>query len=151
MIEFVSGDLFAAPDLPALAHGCNCAGAMGAGIAVDFKRRWPAMYDEYHRLCKAGAFKPGDVFTWEARDRTIFNLGTQKTWRTKATLGAIQLSVSRMVALADERGLERIGVPRIGAGHGRLEWPAVKKILEQTCRRARVNVVVFESYVKVKS
>jgi hypothetical protein len=26
--RFVKGDLFAA-DLPALAHGCNCAGAMG--------------------------------------------------------------------------------------------------------------------------
>lgn len=32
MIEFKTGDLFAEDGL-ALAHGVNCAGAMGAGIA----------------------------------------------------------------------------------------------------------------------
>jgi O-acetyl-ADP-ribose deacetylase (regulator of RNase III) len=38
-IEARTGDLFAQPDLTALAHGCNCAGAMGKGIAVPFKQR----------------------------------------------------------------------------------------------------------------
>ena len=29
------------------AHGCNCAGAMGKGIAVQFKSKYPDMYLEY--------------------------------------------------------------------------------------------------------
>lgn len=33
---FVKGDLFGASGLDALAHGCNCAGAMGEGIAIEF-------------------------------------------------------------------------------------------------------------------
>ena len=36
-----------------LAHGCNCAGSMRAGVAVGFKARYPAMFDEFRRRCKA--------------------------------------------------------------------------------------------------
>lgn len=53
-------DLFAS-ELPALGHGCNSAGAMGKGIAVEFRRRWPAMFDEYKRRCADGSFKLGDL------------------------------------------------------------------------------------------
>lgn len=52
-IEEGTGDLFAQPDLRALAHGCNCAGAMGKGIAVPFKQRWPRMYEEYRARWRA--------------------------------------------------------------------------------------------------
>lgn len=34
------------------AHGRNCAGAMGKGIALQFKERFPKMYLEYKQLCK---------------------------------------------------------------------------------------------------
>ena len=44
---FVKGDLFRQEGLRALAHGCNCAGAMGKGIAVEFRERFPKMYAEY--------------------------------------------------------------------------------------------------------
>jgi O-acetyl-ADP-ribose deacetylase (regulator of RNase III) len=37
-ISYVSGDLLInAYHAQAFAHGCNCAGAMGAGIAVGFR------------------------------------------------------------------------------------------------------------------
>lgn len=46
----VVGDLFDI-DLPAIGHGCNSRGSMGAGIAVQFRRRYPDMYREYKRRC----------------------------------------------------------------------------------------------------
>src|SRR5262249_34840272 len=53
-IEYVSGDLFDnAHDAQAFAHGCNCQGSMGAGIAKTFRSRYPEMYEEYRRRCKA--------------------------------------------------------------------------------------------------
>jgi O-acetyl-ADP-ribose deacetylase (regulator of RNase III) len=79
---FVKGDLFRQEGLRALAHGCNCAGAMGKGIAVEFRSRFPKMYAEYKQRCADGAFTPGEVFTWTEQGLTVFNLGTQKTWRT---------------------------------------------------------------------
>ena len=51
---FVSGDLFDnAHGVRAFAHGCNCQGSMGAGVAKTFRARYPEMYEEYRRRCKA--------------------------------------------------------------------------------------------------
>lgn len=71
-IRFVSGDLFSnAFRAKAFAHGCNCRGSMAAGIAVGFKERYPEMYEEYRRRCKAKPreFNPGDVFLWQQKGK----------------------------------------------------------------------------------
>ncbi len=67
-IRYVAGDLFANDyQAQALAHGCNCQGSMGAGIAVGFREHYPAMYEEYHRRCKA---KPRHLRRHRARGAT---------------------------------------------------------------------------------
>lgn len=124
------GDLFDA-DEPALAHGCNCAGAMGKGIAVEFRRRWPAMFDEYRQRCRRGEFTPGDLFAWVDDDRVILNLGTQRHWRTKATPDAVRAAIEAMVDYARQNRIDAIAMPRIAAGLGGLEWSDVRAILDQ--------------------
>lgn len=54
-VSFESGDIFATTELRGFAHGCNCAGAMGKGIAVAFKQRWPAMYENTAAAAKQAA------------------------------------------------------------------------------------------------
>jgi O-acetyl-ADP-ribose deacetylase (regulator of RNase III) len=137
----VTGDLFGL-DLPALGHGCNCAGAMGAGIAVAFRKRYPAMYREYRRRCKAGEFRLGDVFVWEAPDVVVYNLATQPVPGPTATLGAIEASVRAALADAEARDLPRLGIPRIGAGLGGLDWNDVAQVLGRSADGSTVELVV---------
>ena len=73
-VKFVSGDLFADDNINVYAQGCNCAGAMGKGIAISFRQRWPKIYQEYKALCSQGKFTPGDVFVWNEEGKIIFNL-----------------------------------------------------------------------------
>ena len=143
-IEFRVGDLFADKQLPSLAHGCNCAGSMGRGIAVEFRRRWPAMYDAYRKECKDGRFRPGDVFVWAAADQTIFNLATQPLPRPPARLEYVEASLRKAVRIAEERRIPLIGMPRIGAGYGGLEWPDVKAIIESIAVETPVVLAVYE-------
>src|SRR5689334_7473499 len=143
---FVRGDLLATVGLHALAHGCNCAGAMGRGIAVAFRDRYPEMYKEYRRRCALGQFKLGDVFEWRDEGVTIYNLGTQKTWRTKADLDAIKRALAAMLAPAEQAGVKRVGLPRIGAGLGGLEWKDVRSALQAVGSETTVEFVVFEEY-----
>jgi O-acetyl-ADP-ribose deacetylase (regulator of RNase III) len=144
---FTEGDLFAAPGIRAWAHGCNCAGAMGSGIAVEFKRRFPRMFDEYRVRCADGRFGLGDVFVWSEGEVTVYNLGTQEHWRKKAQLPALAKAVGRMVSLAEKGGITRIALPRIGAGLGGLDWPKVRAVLVDAGEASRVELVVFERYV----
>ena len=135
-IEFISGDLFADRfQAQALAHGCNCQGSMGAGIATGFRDRYPQMYAEYRRRCKADPreFNLGDAFLWKAEGQPwVFNLGTQEgVWRTRASYEAIESALKCMRQEADQEGIVRIAIPRIGAGYGGLSWKKVRAIIER--------------------
>src|SRR6056297_3502204 len=77
-IEFVDGDLFTAP-ATTLAHGVSCAGRMGAGIALEFRRRFPEMFQEYRRRCYKSRLQPGDLFLWKQSQPWILNMATQAT------------------------------------------------------------------------
>jgi O-acetyl-ADP-ribose deacetylase (regulator of RNase III) len=138
------GDLFEDASLSALAHGCNCAGSMGRGIAVEFRRRWPAMYQAYRRECREGRFRPGGVFVWEADDRTIFNLGTQPVPRPSAKLNYIEAAIREAVRIAESKVIPLIGMPRIGAGYGGLQWRDVRLLLESVGAESSVLLVVYE-------
>lgn len=143
MIEERIGDLFAQEDLKALAHGCNCAGAMGKGIAVGFKERYPQMYKLYQSFCKAGAV-PGEVFPyydWDT-DVVIYNLMTQRHWTTPATIEAIEQSVRTMMEMLQDIQIKTVGIPKIGCGLGGLDWKDVQPLLEKISEEYKVTIVV---------
>ena len=62
-LEIRKGNLFEFDG--SLAHGVNAAGAMGKGIAVDFKEKWPKMYAEYKSLCDSRQLFPGQIHAFE--------------------------------------------------------------------------------------
>lgn len=48
-----------------------------------------------------------------------------------------------MLELAEESGVNRIGMPRIGCGIGGLQWVEVRMIVELLAIESSVEVVVF--------
>jgi len=154
-IQYVSGDLFVNRyEAQALAHGCNCKGAMGAGVAKGFRERYPNMYEEYRQRCKAEPrqFNLGDSFLWKEHGKPcVFNLGTQEDyWRCRASCDAIKKSLETMKKQADEAGIRSIAVPRIGAGYGGLSWEKVRPIIERVFDDWRGTLYVYEEYVSAK-
>jgi O-acetyl-ADP-ribose deacetylase (regulator of RNase III) len=150
-IEFVTGDLFANRfQVQALAHGCNYQGSMGAGIATGFRNRYPAMYTEYRRRCKAEPrqFNLGDVFLWKADGQPwVFNLGTQEgVWRARASYEAIEAALRRMREQADRERVQSIAIPRIGAGYGGLSWKKVRAVIEREFTHWPGVLYVYEEY-----
>jgi O-acetyl-ADP-ribose deacetylase (regulator of RNase III) len=149
--SFVKGDLFNTPGIRAYAQGCNCAGAMDAGVAVAFKKRWPRMFEDYAARCKDGRFHLGDVAVWSEDEVTVYSVAIQEHWKKKAQLSALARGLRKAVSLAEHAGVERIGVPRIGAGLGGLDWNRVKSVLEQVGAETKVTLVVFEQFVRAET
>jgi O-acetyl-ADP-ribose deacetylase (regulator of RNase III) len=150
-IQFVAGDLFVNRfGARALAHGCNCIGSMGAGIAVGFKAQYPTMYEEYHRRCKAKPreFNPGDAFLWKAEDQPwVFNLATQEeTFMNRAKYAWVETALNTMRQLADTEGIDSIAIPRIGAGYGGLSWKIVKSLVKGTFGDWSGTLYVYEEF-----
>lgn len=151
MIHYIEyGDIFQLEGVVNYAHGCNCAGAMGKGIAVAFKEKYPKMYLEYKRRCKSGEFAPGDIYVYQYGEGYVFNLGTQVSWTTGATLLAVEQSFEKMLAYAVAHGIRQIALPRLGAGLGRLDWNEVKDVMRRIARSyEQVELYVIENYKAV--
>jgi len=148
MVHYIEiGDIFKIKGVTNYAHGCNCAGAMGKGIALQFKEKFPKMYKQYKALCKDGKFNLGDVFEYNYGEGYIFNLGTQATWRTKADINAIGQSISKMLFLASENRVEKIALPKIGAGLGGLNWDNVKATINKVAlKHPNIELFVVENF-----
>lgn len=129
MIELIKGNLFDA-NVNALAHGCNCSGQMGKGIALEFARRWPRMYEEYREICWDGQIQPGYMFVYISGEKVIFNLMTQLRPHYLASLGAIEASMINMREYAFGAGINKIAMPKIGCGLGGLKWVEVEPIVQ---------------------
>lgn len=142
MLEEVVGDLFE-QDVPAWGHGCNCVGAMGAGVALGMSQRYPKMYRQYRRLCKANQFQLGGFFRYDhPAGRTIYNLATQPTIGPTAQLWAIDVAVRAMLADAHYSRLSPVAIPRIGAGFGGLPWPLVHHTLRLAAESNPVRLII---------
>lgn len=155
-IRFVSGDLFDNEHgARAIAHGCNCQGSMGAGVARTIRARYPAMYEEYRSRCKAQPrqFNLGDCWLWKADDQPwVFNLGTQEGyWRSRASYEAIEAALREMRRQADAEGITSIAMPRIGVGYGGLSWKKVRAIVEVVFGDWPGTLVVYEEFVPKES
>jgi O-acetyl-ADP-ribose deacetylase (regulator of RNase III) len=150
-IEFASGDLFINRfEAEALAQGCNCQGSMGAGIATGFRDRYPEMFAEYRRRCKAEPreFNLGDAWLWrEGGKPAVFNLGTQEAyWRARASYDAIETALTSMRQQAEEARIRSIAIPRIGVGYGGLSWKKVRAIIAKVFADWEGTLIVYEEY-----
>lgn len=139
------GDLFFS-DAPALGHGVNVQGVMGAGVAKEFRALYPAMYDEYVDACRSGALRPGGMLPWhdERRGRWVYNLATQDEPGRTARLEWLESAAAAMVTHAETSGVRRVALPRIGCGVGGLRWDEVREALVRLAGNTSVRIEVWE-------
>lgn len=150
-VMFTKGDLFHDHQLTAFAHGVSCAGNMDAGIALAFKKRWPAMYEDYRARCADKRVHLGDVLVWSDDKATVYSLAIQQHWKEKASLAALKRAVGKMVELAESARLESIGLPRMGTGMGGLDWNRAKSVLLDAGSASKVGLIVFEQFIRSKA
>ncbi len=110
MIEFATGDLLKA-DAECLVNTVNCAGIMGRGIALQFKKFFPENFKTYADACKRQEVRPGRMFVFEnnqiTNPRYIINFPTKRHWRDGSRMEDIE---SGLRVLAEERVIPESGV-----------------------------------------
>lgn len=95
----------------------NCVGVMGAGIALEYRLRYPEMYERYAQLCEAGKIDIGKLWIYKA-DRWILNFPTKKHWKYPTKLEFLEAGLAKFVDTYEERGIESIAFPLLGADKG---------------------------------
>jgi len=146
MIKYIKGDLFS-NKTDSLAHCVSADQKMGAGIAVEFKKRWSMEISNSFmaEFTFTGKIKVGScVFTnlGLGFGKGIFNLVTKERYFNKPTLKTIKNSIKDMFKIARTRNIYTIAMPKIGCGLDKLKWKDVSEIIERY--QKDINIVVYE-------
>lgn len=148
-IMTLQGDLLKQLDVDAIVNTVNCVGIMGKGIALQFKKKWPANFKAYIDACNAGLVKPGNMFIYHAgalaTPKYIINFPTKDHWRGSSRIEFIQDGLVDLVKQIQALGITSIAIPPLGCGNGGLEWQKVKPLIEQAFTAIpEVTVYLFE-------
>lgn len=120
-------------DFGIVAHGVNCQGAMGSGVALAIRNKWDIVYAPYRthiskHLAAGHKIEQllGQVsFVSVSSDVVVANCFTQLTYgydgKRYASLAAVVISLSRTYDYARMHGLP-VYLPKIGSDRGGLSW-----------------------------
>lgn len=133
MIKYVEGDLLAS-DIKVIAHGCNCLGAMGSGIAKQIRAKWPNVYEVYNLKYRVMGLELGTILPVQTLDnRIIVNCMTQQFCGNDGALyvdyDAIANCISAINNNVDSWEVTEVGFPKIGAGLAGGDWNIIESII----------------------
>jgi hypothetical protein len=110
-------------DIPADAYvnTINCVGVMGAGIALEFKKRYPKMFEHYKERCNMHFIKPGDCYAYFDEEHHIFLLGlaVKDDWRHWSTMEWIESCLKSLKLTILENDIKSVNMPLLGGKNGR--------------------------------
>jgi O-acetyl-ADP-ribose deacetylase (regulator of RNase III) len=152
MIEISRGNLLEA-DAEALVNTVNTEGMMGKGIALQFKKKYPEMYEGYRRACEIGKVIPGRMYVFERSDgfnpRYIINFPTKRHWRSPSRMKDIEIGLAALKEEIEKRGIRSVAVPALGCGNGGLDWQEVRPAIERALKGlSNVKVSLFPPSVE---
>lgn len=131
-INETPGNLFDYENDYALAHCISADFALGAGIAKYFQARYGTRDELRQRFAQVYSdrgYWNGHGYCLLTNNDHVFNLVTKHRYFEKPTLDTMREALIHMRIIAEERGIHKIAMPRIGCGLDRLQWQDVKDIL----------------------
>ena len=128
MVTFTSGDIFSSP-AQVLTNTVNVVGVMGAGLALEFKRRYPAMFEDYRARCERQGVLPGEPYLWEDDRVQILNFPTKRHWQNPSRLEDVDNGLQFLAANYQRLGIQSVALPPLGCGLGGLKWEQVRPLI----------------------
>ena len=142
MIHYVSGNIFDSP-AQTLVNPVNTVGVMGKGLALEFKKRYPKMFEEYKKQCRDGWLYVGSIMLWRAKDHFVLNFPTKKHWKDPSSLIYVEAGLLSFVNEYESYGVSSIAFPRLGCGNGGLDWKTVKPVMERYLQELPIDVYIY--------
>lgn len=123
MIEITQGDILRA-DAEALVNTVNCVGIMGRGIALQFRKAFPANFKAYEAACKAHQVRPGKMFIHDLNHlynpRFIINFPTKRHWKSNSRIEDIKSGLTDLISIIQQHQIRSVAIPPLGCGLGGL-------------------------------
>lgn len=110
----VQGDIFNASEAYKVVT-INCVGAMGKGIALACKERFPRIYEDYRKRCRQNEILVGNVYLYE--DEKIILLPTKVHFKDRSEIVYVTKGIDALARLGNDLN-EDIALPPLGMANG---------------------------------
>jgi len=142
-VEVIKDDIFQSR-AQTLVNTVNCVGIMGKGLALEFKKRFPGMYQDYVKRCKKGQVRLGEPYLFRGLEQPfVVNFPTKGHWRSASRLDDIVRGLDYLESHHKQWGITSIAVPSLGCQQGKLEWRIVLPVLHEHLRRLGIPVELY--------
>ncbi|QOY37638.1 macro domain-containing protein [Anaerobacillus isosaccharinicus] len=133
--QIITRDLFEAPLDKGwyLAHCISGDAAMGAGIAVEFVKRFPTL-----KMLRVERQKVGSCVCIDQ----ILNLVTKNNYWDKPNYQTMWNALQSAAEVCRFYKVERLALPQIGCGIDGLEWNRVENMIKQAFNHLDIYIVV---------
>ncbi len=140
-IKEIRGDLFSAPDRYAFAHCVSADKALGAGIALEFRNRFPNMLEKL----ESTSFEVGKCYgyTEPSPRRSVINIVTKEHYYDKPTYDDFTRALENLRDVVVSHKIRFLAIPRIGCGLDNLDWERVWYIINGVFWGVDVAIVVY--------
>lgn len=120
----------------------NCEGVMGAGLALECRLRYPAMFERYQQLCAEGLLTPGKLWLFKGHDRWILNFPTKLSWKQPSRWEYLTQGLENLAASFQQRGITSLALPLLGADKGGLDGSKVEALMQAALEPVAAQIPV---------
>lgn len=140
----IKGNIFNSKAM-AVVNTVNCVGAMGKGIALDFKLRFPEMFKEYQKICFRRMLKPGQILPYTKTKPIILNFAIKDDWKDPSKVEWIEETLQKFVENYHHMGLTSVAFPWMGAMNGGLPFETIQKLTRKYLSNlSDIDIEVYE-------
>lgn len=146
-LTYVRGNLFET-DAQIIAHGCNCKGGFGSGVAGQIARLYPHVRKAYLDKFKNSGWTLGEVqfvYIHYNDDRFIANMATQENYGRSGVYvdyQAIETCFRTVFRFAFTNSY-KVAIPKVGAGLAGGQWSVIEGIIRTLLVEYDVNVTCY--------
>lgn len=141
-INIIRGNLFTSK-CQTLVNTVNCVGVMGAGIAVEFRLRYPKMYSRYVEICQKKLMDVGQLWLYKSSERWILNFPTKKHWKNPSQVKFLELGLQKFVDTYREKEITSIAFPLLGTQHGGIPQEKSLEIMKNYLERCDLPIEIY--------
>lgn len=147
MITIKTGNIFTS-QCQTIVNTINCVGVMGAGIAYEFKLRYPEMFNKYQHFCQQGQIQIGSLWIYTDVERhyqfeKILNFPTKQHWKAPSQFSYLEQGLAKFVSSYKQKGVQSIAFPLLGASKGGLDEAQVIKLMEHYLSQCDIPVEIW--------
>ncbi len=130
-----------------LVNTVNCIGVMGKGIALEFKKMFPDMFEDYKVRCDSNEVKPGVPYLYKSLvDPQIVNFPTKNHWRSLSKIEDIEKGLDILTKNIKKWNVTSISIPPLGCGNGQLLWTQVGPLIYNYVKNINIPVELYAPF-----